>query len=161
MCETLPLYPHLCSLRRENWGTEGPSSCLEPAAKDQASYTCWMWTLGLQVSAPWPASELWEQELAGVLAGVVCKPPSLWSTQAPLPPPPSAPVSLSWPNSQHHCDLLRCSEPWSQLAGSPSGAVAVGVTSSRDDQPQGARMPGLAQCSPDTEQVLSQVRADE
>ena len=76
MCETLPLYPHLCSLRRENWGTEGPSSCLEPAAKDQASYTCWMWTLGLQVSAPWPASELWEQELAGVLAGVVCKPPN-------------------------------------------------------------------------------------
>ena len=65
-----------------------PSSCLEPAAKGQASCTCWMWTLGPQVSAPLPASELWERELAGVQAGVACKPLSLWSTH---PSPTSTP----------------------------------------------------------------------
>ena len=164
--ETLQLYPSLCSLGRGNWGTEMPSSCLEPAAKEQASCTCWMWTMGPQVSAPWPASEQWERDLARVLArvqaGVACKPPSLWSTHlAPLPLPPSAPVPLSWPNSLHHCDLLRCLK-----ALVPAGWFFLWICGcwgdifTRPSAPRGWT-PGLAQRSPGTEQVLSQVHADE
>lgn len=70
-----------------------------------------------------------------------------------------APVSLEHPAEPHFHPLplpqslspgqIPCitvtfsgaSKPLSQLAGSPSGSVAVGVTSSRDRQPQGAGHP--------------------